>query len=74
MAVSADDRYYGQEMSENDTQSKPQEKKQPSRRQVAALSNIRVLGDPVLRETAAPVTEFNRELAKMNKGFVRISG
>ena len=72
MAARAGDRYYEQEMSENDTHSKPREQKPPSRRQVAALSNIRVLGDPVLREAAALVTDFNRELAKTASRMIRI--
>jgi peptide deformylase len=35
---------------------------QPTARQLAALRQIRVMGDPVLREVAAPVTVFDAEL------------
>ena len=59
-------------MSENDTQSKSREQKKLGRRQLAALSQIRSLGDPVLREKALAVTEFNSELAKTAVRMVRI--
>ncbi len=59
-------------MSQNDAQSKPRGQTQPGRRQVEALRQIRILGDPVLRETVSPVTDFNRELAKTTKRMFRI--
>lgn len=45
---------------------------QPSRRQLDALRQIRVFGDPVLRETAAPVTSFDRQLVKTANRMIRI--
>lgn len=43
-----------------------------SRRQREARKEIRVLGDPVLRERAHEVTEFDRGLRKLAKRMIRI--
>lgn len=45
---------------------------QPSRRQLEALGQIRVMGDPVLRETAPPVEVFDRRLAKTAARMIRV--
>jgi peptide deformylase len=42
-----------------------------SRRQRAARKEIRVIGDPVLREHAHDVTEFDRGLRKLAKRMIR---
>ncbi len=43
-----------------------------SRRQREARREIRVLGDPVLKERAREVTEFDRGLRKLAKRMIRI--
>ena len=43
-----------------------------SRRQREARKDIRVIGDPVLREHAREVTEFDRGLRKLAKRMIRI--
>jgi peptide deformylase len=43
-----------------------------SRRQREARRDIRVIGDPVLREHAREVTEFDRGLRKLAKRMIRI--
>jgi peptide deformylase len=42
-----------------------------SRRQREARRDIRVIGDPVLRESAREVTEFDRSLRKLAKRMIR---
>ncbi len=42
-----------------------------SRRQLAARKDIRVIGDPVLRENAREVTQFDRSLRKLAKRMLR---
>jgi len=44
----------------------------PPERQAAARREIRTLGDPVLRETARPVAEFDAELAALSRRMVAI--
>lgn len=44
----------------------------PDRRQREARREIRVLGDPVLRERAREVSEFDRSLRKLAKRMIRI--
>src|SRR5664279_637818 len=43
-----------------------------SRRQREARKDIRVIGDPVLREHAREVTQFDRSLRKLAKRMIRI--
>ena len=43
-----------------------------SRRQREARREIRVIGDPVLREKAREVTEFDRALRKLAKRMIRV--
>lgn len=43
-----------------------------SRRSREARKDIRVIGDPVLRENAREVTDFNRGLRKLAKRMIRI--
>jgi peptide deformylase len=59
-------------MSETQTSTDEEGRERQSRRQVEALQQIRVLGDPVLRETAPPVVEFDRDLAKLANKMIRI--
>ena len=44
----------------------------PAERQAEARRQVRVLGDPVLRETARPVTRFDDELAELSRRMVRV--
>jgi peptide deformylase len=44
----------------------------PPERQAAARRQIRTLGDPVLREPARPVQEFDAELAALSRRMVTI--
>ncbi len=44
----------------------------PPERQAAARREIRTLGDPVLRETARPVEEFDAELAALSRRMIAI--
>ena len=57
-------------MSEN-AQSE-QERADLTRREREARKEIRVIGDPVLREKAHAVTEFDRGLRKLAKRMVRV--
>lgn len=59
-------------MSEDFSQNQEAQQKKASRRQLEALRQIRVLGDPVLRETALPITDFNRDLGKIANKMIRI--
>jgi peptide deformylase len=53
------------------TQIKPADREELSRRQREARKDIRVIGDPVLREHARDVTEFDRSLRKLAKRMIR---
>ena len=46
-------------------QTSPDESAEQTERRRAALRQVRVFGDPVLREKAQPVTSFDGELAKL---------
>ena len=41
-------------------------------RQAEARRQLRVVGDPVLRETARPVTDFDDELAELSRRMIRV--
>jgi peptide deformylase len=49
-----------------------QERAELTRREREARKEIRVIGDPVLREKARPVTEFDRSLRKLAKRMIRV--
>ena len=49
-----------------------QERAESTRREREARKEIRVIGDPVLREKARPVTEFDRSLRKLAKRMIRV--
>jgi peptide deformylase len=53
------------------TKSEPVDQQELSRRQREARKDIRVIGDPVLREHARDVTEFDRSLRKLAKRMIR---
>ncbi len=53
------------------TQTHTAEDQELSRRQREARKDIRVIGDPVLREHARDVTEFDRGLRKLAKRMIR---
>jgi peptide deformylase len=55
----------------NTTQTQPADREELSRRQREARKDIRVIGDPVLREHAREVTEFDRGLRKLAKRMIR---
>jgi len=44
----------------------------PPERQAEARRQIRVVGDPVLREDAKPVTRFDDELAELSRRMIRV--
>lgn len=58
-------------MSETRTLS-DKERAEQERRQREAQKEIRVIGDPVLREAAAEVTEFDRALRKLAKRMLKV--
>ena len=49
-----------------------QERAELTRREREARKEIHVIGDPVLREKARPVTEFDRSLRKLAKRMIRV--
>jgi peptide deformylase len=53
------------------TQTQTADREELSRRQREARKDIRVIGDPVLREHAHEVTEFDRSLRKLAKRMIR---
>ena len=53
------------------TQTDSREREEVSRRQREARKEIRVIGDPVLREHAHEVVEFDRGLRKLAKRMIR---
>jgi len=53
------------------TQTQTADQQELSRRQREARKDIRVIGDPVLREHAHEVTEFDRSLRKLAKRMIR---
>jgi peptide deformylase len=53
------------------TQTQMADREELSRRQREARKDIRVIGDPVLREHAHEVTEFDRSLRKLAKRMIR---
>jgi peptide deformylase len=53
------------------TQTQPADQQELTRRQREARKDIRVIGDPVLREHAREVTEFDRGLRKLAKRMIR---
>ncbi len=53
------------------TQTQTEDQQELSRRQREARKDIRVIGDPVLREHAKDVTEFDRSLRKLAKRMIR---
>ncbi len=55
-----------------ETAQNEREKAELTRRQKDARREIRVIGDPVLRERAAEVTVFDRGLRKLAKRMVRV--
>jgi peptide deformylase len=58
-------------MSETSQTTQTAEEREYSRRQLEARREIRVIGDPVLRERAREVTEFDRGLRKLAKRMIR---
>ena len=58
-------------MSETTEQTRTTDAEELSRRQREARKDIRVIGDPVLREHAREVTEFDRSLRKLAKRMIR---
>jgi len=54
-----------------DTRQTTLDEQELSRRQREARKDIRVIGDPVLREHAHEVTEFDRSLRKLAKRMIR---
>ena len=58
-------------MSETAQITQTAEEQEYSRRQREAMREIRVIGDPVLRERAREVTEFDRALRKLAKRMIR---
>ena len=58
-------------MSETTEQTRTVDSEELSRRQREARKDIRVIGDPVLREHAREVTEFDRSLRKLAKRMIR---
>jgi peptide deformylase len=58
-------------MSETTETRQPVDEQELSRRQREARKDIRVIGDPVLREHAHEVTEFDRSLRKFAKRMIR---
>ena len=59
-------------MSETSDMTPTRSASEVSRRQREARRDIRVIGDPVLRERAHEVTEFDRSLRKLAKRMIRI--
>ena len=59
-------------MSETTETRQPVDEQELSRRQREARRDIRVIGDPVLREHAVEVTTFDRGLRKLAKRMIRI--
>jgi peptide deformylase len=55
-----------------DTSRDPVDERELSRRQREARREIRVIGDPVLRERAHEVAEFDRSLRKLAKRMIRV--
>jgi peptide deformylase len=55
----------------NTTQTDTVDRQELSRREREARKDIRVIGDPVLREHAHTVTEFDRSLRKLAKRMIR---
>ena len=53
------------------TETRTTDPEELSRRQREARKDIRVIGDPVLREHAREVTEFDRSLRKLAKRMIR---
>lgn len=66
--MSGSNRYHGR-MSETAATTRPVA---PSREQLEARREIRVIGDPVLREHAREVTTFDRRLRKLAKRMIKI--
>jgi len=58
-------------MSETTQQTRTADQEELSRRQREARKDIRVIGDPVLREHAREVTEVDRGLRKLAKRMIR---
>ena len=58
-------------MSQIEQETEAQESR-PTARQLVALQQIRVMGDPVLREVATPVTVFDAELRETAERMVEI--
>jgi len=58
-------------MSETTQTTESADERELSRRQREARREIRVIGDPVLREHAHDVTEFDRSLRKLAKRMIR---
>jgi len=58
-------------MSETTQTTTTTEEQELSRRQKEARKEIRVIGDPVLRERAHEITEFDRGLRKLAKRMIR---
>jgi peptide deformylase len=58
-------------MSETSQMNQTAEEQELSRRRREAKRDIRVIGDPVLRERAREVTEFDRGLRKLAKRMIR---
>jgi peptide deformylase len=58
-------------MSETTQTRQTEDEQELSRRQREARRDIRVIGDPVLRERAHEVTEFDRSLRKFAKRMIR---
>ncbi|MFA4964023.1 MAG: peptide deformylase [Thermoleophilia bacterium] len=56
----------------SETTQEQYEREELSRRQGEARRDIRVIGDPVLRERAADVTAFDRGLRKLARRMIRI--
>jgi len=59
-------------MTETETEQQERERADLSRRERAARKEIRVIGDPVLRERALEVMVFDRGLRKLAKRMIRI--
>jgi peptide deformylase len=58
-------------MSETSQITQPAEEQELARRQREARRDIRVIGDPVLRERAREVTQFDRALRKLARRMIR---
>ena len=59
-------------MSMAETEQKERERAELTRREREARKEIRVIGDPVLRERALEVVSFDRSLRKLAKRMIRI--